>query len=93
VSTDPDQALATTIGPPQTTPSRLPCVRADSIRQSGDGDVIVGVTHGASTFEVAIDDPLSLIAVAMAAIKFGHDAEMLAAAKQLVNAFTPREDS
>lgn len=80
-----EQALATTIEPPPRETSGLRCVRAESFRQDNDGDVMVK-PFGMS-LEVAIDDPLALLAVTMAAIKFGHGHELLAAAQKLVADF------
>lgn len=80
-----EQALATTIGPPPRETSGLRCVRAESFRQDNDGDVMVKPFGLA--LEVAIDDPLALLAVTMAAIKFGHPPDVLAAAMKLVADF------
>lgn len=82
-----EQALATTIEPPPQEVNRYPVVRADGFRQDNDGDVMVKATIGRAVYEVAIDDPLALLAVTMAAIKFGHGPEMLAAAQKLVADF------
>ena len=79
-----DDALATTIGPPNPGTSRR-VVRAASFRHDGDGDVLV--QPAGMGFDVAVDDPLALLAVTMAAIKFGHPPEMLEAAQTLVAAF------
>ena len=79
-----ERALATTIEPPPTHTSGLPVIRAVSFRYDPeDGDVMVNIGRS----EVAIDDPLALLAVTMAAIKFGHGPEMLAAAQKLVADF------
>lgn len=90
-----ESALATTIEPPPRETSGLPVIRAESFRYDpADGDVMVKISasNGASRLvrleaEVAIDDPLALLAVTMAAIKFGHGPEMLAAAQKLVADF------
>lgn len=83
-----EQALATTIEPPPRETSSLPVIRAESFRYDpADGDVMVKISPGGRSLEVAIDDPLALLAVTMAAIKFGHGHEMLAAAMKLVADF------
>lgn len=79
-----ERALATTIEPPPTHTSGLPVIRAVSFRYDPeDGDVMINIGRS----EVAIDTPLELLAVTMAAIKFGHGHEMLAAAQKLVADF------
>jgi hypothetical protein len=95
MNTNPDKTLATAMVSPDELAirPRVPCIRAEELRQGNDGDVMITATYGGHTFEVAVDDPLTLIAVAMGAIKFGHSAKMMAAAKQLVDAFTPLENS
>jgi hypothetical protein len=81
-----DQALSTTIEPPPKETSGLRVIRAESFRYDPeDGDVMVK-PFGVDA-EIAIDDPLALLAVTMAAIKFGHGTEMLAAAQKLVADF------
>lgn len=81
-----EQALATTIEPPPQETLGLPVTRAESFRYDpDDGDVMIKPFGMAR--EIAIDDPLALLAVTMAAIKFGHGPEMLAAAQKLVAEF------
>lgn len=86
-----EQALATTIEPPPRETSGYPVIRAESFRYDpDDGDVMVKISPSFAMplgLEVAIDDPLALLAVTMAAIKFGHGPEMLVAARKLVTAF------
>lgn len=83
-----ERALATTIEPPPRETSGLPVIRADGFRYDPeDGDVMVKISPGGRALEVAIDDPLALLAVTMAAIKFGHGLEMLVAAQKLVEEF------
>lgn len=84
-----EQALATTIEPPPTHTSGLPVIRAESFRYDpDDGDVMVTIrASNGMALEVAVDDPLALLAVTMAAIKFGHGPEMLVAAQKLVADF------
>lgn len=79
-----NQTLATTIEQPPIV--LVPCVRAESFRHDGDGDVMI--KPAGFPFEVAIDDPLALLAVTCAAIKFGHGPDLLAAAVKLVTDFT-----
>lgn len=80
-----DQALSTTIEPPPKETPGLRVIRAESFRQDNDGDVMI--KPAGFDVEIAVDDPLALLAVTMAAIKFGHGPEMLAAAQQLVANF------
>lgn len=77
-----DNALATTIGGHVERPTRA--YRADELYQTGDGDVMI--RYGSMT--VAVDDVLALLAVTMAAIKFGHPPDVLAAATSMVNEFS-----
>lgn len=84
-----EQALATTIEAPPRETSGLPVIRAESFRYDPeDGDVMVTIrSPGGMAAEVAIDDPLALLAVTMGAIKFGHPPDVLVAAQKLVADF------
>lgn len=84
-----EQALAPVIEPPPRETSGLPVIRAVSFRYDPeDGDVMVKIQSPTGmAAEVAIDDPLALLAVTMAAIKFGHPPDVLVAAQKLVSEF------